>query len=95
MKREQAIFFEVLDDLDIGGVIEPAFFAYDDFVRGFDFDSATDLDIHSRAVVFLKKYRIDNVNTDFYEIRQDVLDKLNLEHAQWEYRDEQQYLKID
>jgi hypothetical protein len=91
MKREQAIFFEVIQDMALdNGHFEPFFFAYDDFIRGVDFSTLTDLEIHQRAVSCLEKYKdlIDfSCDVDFYDLRWDILEKLDLDDAQWFYLD--------
>lgn len=89
MLREQAIFFEVMEDLYISGSTEGIILTYHDFITGFDFSTATDLEIHKRAVEYLKKnetrYR-DYLN--IYNQKHDILETLNLEDAKWEYRDQ-------
>lgn len=92
MLREQAIFFEVMEDLYISGHLEPQIFAYHDFIMNFDFSSATDLEIHARAVECLKRYEEmikgkSSKSRIFYDMRWDILEKLDLENAKWEYRD--------
>lgn len=88
MLREQAIFFEVMEDLQIEGSTDIIILTYHDFITGFDFSSATDVQIHERAVEYLKKensYWRDYEGV--YHKRHDVLEKLDLEGAKWEYRD--------
>lgn len=48
MTREQAIFFEVMDDLNFCGILEPLIFSYHAFISGYDFSSATDLEVQVR-----------------------------------------------
>ncbi|MET3291825.1 UNVERIFIED_CONTAM: hypothetical protein ABID98_004395 [Brevibacillus sp. OAP136] len=89
MTREKAIFFETMQDLNIDGSLEPLFFAYHDFISGFDFSNVSDVVVHARAKECLKRYRplCSNAEIDFYDMRWDILEKLDLQNAEWEYLD--------
>lgn len=88
MTREQAIFFELIEDLDFYGSLEPMFFAYHDFVIGFDFTTATDLEIYRRAKdCFLRYKALLESTICFYDERWNILEKLDLDSAEWEYMD--------
>lgn len=94
MRREQAIFFEVLEDMCVMEKLrstEPLIFIYDQFIRDFDFESASDLDIQKRATDAVRAY--EPVLSDIglgqrlYHQRHDILEKLDLEQAPWTYED--------
>ncbi len=89
MNREQAIFIELMMDLDFFGATEAIIFAFDDFIRNFDIKQLSDLEVHQRAKECLLRYQSVLLEDDFlYEKRQDVLEKLDLEDAVWEFLDE-------
>lgn len=88
MTREQAIFFETMEDLDCDGSFEPLFFAYHDFIVGVDLTRATDLEVHRRAKECLLRYKpLLNSPICFYDKRRDIIDQLDLDSAEWEYLD--------
>ncbi|QDX92447.1 hypothetical protein EEL30_08975 [Brevibacillus laterosporus] len=89
MNREQAIFIELMMDLDFFGATEAIIFAFDDFIRNFDIKQLSDLEVHQRAKECLLRYQSVLWEDEFlYEKRQDVLEKLDLEDAVWEFLDE-------
>lgn len=89
MTREQAIFFEILEDFAWDGSLEPMFFAYHDFISGIDFTTLSDLEVHRRAKDCLRRYE-GLYDHCFYDLRWDILEQLDLEDAEWEGRDQNQ-----
>lgn len=88
MTREQAIFFETMDDLDCDGSLEPLFFAYHDFIIGDDLTKDTDLEVHRRAKECLLRYKpLLDSPICLYDKRRDIIDHLDLDCAEWEYLD--------
>lgn len=88
MTREQAIFFETMEDLDCDGSLEPLFFAYHYFIIGVDLTTATDLEIHRRAKECILRYKpLLDSPICLYNQRRDIIDILNLDDAEWEYLD--------
>ncbi|MCG7317913.1 hypothetical protein [Brevibacillus laterosporus] len=89
LSREQAIFFEVMSDLALDGYIEPLFLSYTDFIFNFNFSQATDMQVYHRAKECLKRYEHLLLTDDFcfYDMRWDILEKLDLEDADWENLD--------
>ncbi|NOU95321.1 hypothetical protein GC093_19125 [Paenibacillus sp. LMG 31456] len=89
MNREQAIFLEVMDDLDFNGILEPLIFSYHDFLSGYDFSISTDLEIQKRARECMKKYMImQDTSICFYDQRWEILKTLDLDAAEWDYLDQ-------
>jgi hypothetical protein len=88
LTREQAIFFEVMLDLNYEGYTEPIIFAYHDFISNCDLSKMSDLEVHRRAKECFKRYQHQWFGPeDFYEIRWDILEQLDLDEAEWEYLD--------
>ncbi|MGD8191844.1 hypothetical protein ACQCN2_17905 [Brevibacillus ginsengisoli] len=88
MTKEQAIFFETMDDLNFEGDLEPLLFAYHDFVVGFDFTNVTDIEIHRRAKECLLQHKeLLDSPICFYDERHNILETLDLDSAEWEYLD--------
>lgn len=88
MTREQAVFFEIMEDLDCEGSLEPLFFAYHDFIVGGDLSGATDIETHRRAKESLLRHKpLLNSSICFYDKRRDIIDHLDLDSAEWEYLD--------
>lgn len=89
MSREQAIFFEVMDDLDIEGDLEPLFFAYHDFILKNNITNVPDLEVFRIAKECIKSYvELQTSSIDFYDLRWDILETLDLDDAEWEYVDQ-------
>jgi hypothetical protein len=91
MTREQAIFFETMDDLNFEGYTELLILSYHEFITGFDFSEASDIDVHRRAKKVIKKYQqywYSAVN--FFDLRSEILEKLELDDAEWEYLDQKE-----
>ncbi|MCR8963935.1 hypothetical protein O0550_12095 [Brevibacillus halotolerans] len=88
MTREQAIFFEVMEDLNLEGAIEALFFAYHEFIVETDTENATDLEVHRKAKECLLRCKyLLNSDICFYDLRWDILKNLALDDAVWEYAD--------
>lgn len=88
MTREQAIFFETMEDLNFEGYTEILILAYHEFICGVDFSKLNDVEVHSRAKKFLKQYQqLWYSDVDLYDLRWDILEQLDLNEAEWEYLD--------
>ncbi|MGG4492440.1 hypothetical protein [Brevibacillus reuszeri] len=86
LSREQAIFFETMLDLNYEFEIELLILAYHDFSR-LDFSVLSDKDVHSRANHLIKHYEALGKGVDLYDVRWEILIKLDLDDAEWEYLD--------
>ncbi|MGG0888129.1 hypothetical protein [Brevibacillus parabrevis] len=86
LSREQAVFFETMLDLNYEFDIELLILAYDDFSR-LDFSLLSDKDVHDRAKHLIKHYEALGKGVDLYDLRWGVLEKLELDDAEWEYLD--------
>lgn len=89
LTREQAIFFETIEDLAFEGRTELLILAYHEFLSEYDFAKTSDVQVHLRAKELIQKYQqlwYTDVNLD--ELRWEVLEQLDLEDAAWEYLDQ-------
>ncbi|NRR05630.1 hypothetical protein HP570_25795 [Brevibacillus sp. RS1.1] len=86
LSREQAIFFETMLDLNYEFELELLILAYHDFSR-LDFSLLSDKDVHSRAKHLIKHYEALGKGVDLYDTRWAILEKLDLDDAEWEYLD--------
>lgn len=89
MTRELAIFLEVMDDSNFEGLTEFLILAYHDFVTGFELSRMSDVEVQIAAKELINKYQhFWYSNVDFSSNRLDILEKLNLDDAEWESQDE-------
>lgn len=94
MTRVQAIFLETMDDLCFEGYTELLILAYDEFLTGFDFSTADDLEIHRRAKAVIKRYQDYWIHgVTFLDVRNEILDQLDLDEAEWEYLDKMERME--
>lgn len=87
MTREHAIFFETMDDLCVEGDLEPLFYAFQDFFTECDLNKMSDLEVHLKAKECLKRYQHlwNSLDVCLSQLRCSVLEKLNLDEAEWEH----------
>lgn len=85
MTREQAIFLETFEDLNFEGLTELVILAYHDFITGFDYSGASDIEVHLTAKELIKKYQeYWYSDVDFSGIRSEIIEKLDLDDVVWE-----------
>jgi hypothetical protein len=88
MSREQAIFFEVMEDFNFEGAIEPLVFAYHDFIMETSLPNLSDIEVHKKAKECFLRYKdFWWADIDYYDMRWRILETLNLDEAEWEYAD--------